>query len=337
MTPLHRPRVTRSLLGAAALLALAAGLSAAQGTTLAVPPLATLGGAAAWTCGSAAIAYTALCGLVARHFTHCRRVTLPLAAQPGLPPLRTVRFPARDATASIEAWYLEAAASSQRPRGAVVFVHGKDACRGELLKVPTLALAAHFAAAGLAVLMIDLRGHGRSSAATLTYGLRERHDVLGAVDWLRAQGHRRIGVLGASMGAAAALLAAAEEPALAAVVADSAFADFAQMIERQFAKLSRLPRGVLPGALAIARLSTGVALDQVRPLDGARALVGRPLLVIHSAGDRFVPASDAQAIAAAGGAELWITPTPGHIGSYRALADAYTARVLGFFTRHLDT
>jgi dipeptidyl aminopeptidase/acylaminoacyl peptidase len=52
--------------------------------------------------------------------------------------------------------------------------------------------------------MIDLRGHGGSSTARLTYGARESQDVLGAVDWLRARGHGRIGVLGASMGAAPA-------------------------------------------------------------------------------------------------------------------------------------
>ncbi|PZR03285.1 MAG: hypothetical protein DI536_36170 [Archangium gephyra] len=122
--------------------------------------------------------------------------------------------------------------------------------------------------------------------------MRERFDVLGAVDWLRAHGYGRVGVLGASMGAATTLFAAAAEPAIAAVVADSPFVDFGLMIERQYRRLSRLPVWFLPGALALGRLLTGIDLLRVRPLDAAAALSGRPALVIHSEGDRFIPAAD---------------------------------------------
>lgn len=271
--------------------------------------------------------YALLAAWVAQRFTTARRrspVAQPAAAQ-------AVRFAARDGQADIAAWYLPADAA----RAAVVFVHGKDACRGDELKTDTQALARQFGAAGFAVLMIDLRGHGDSSRARLTYGQRERYDVLGAVDWLRAQGHRRVGVLGASLGAASSLLAAADEPAIDALVADSAFADFGQMIERQFARQCRLPRCVLPGALAIGRALTGVALQRVRPLDAAARLDGRPCLMIHSAGDHFIPVDDAERLAFIAGAELWVTPTEGHIGSYRAAPAAYAERVTGFFAQHL--
>jgi dipeptidyl aminopeptidase/acylaminoacyl peptidase len=269
--------------------------------------------------------YTGIAGLVAQRFTSAQR------KRPGASSARQVRFAARDGLATIAASYLPAAVA----RGAVVFVHGKDACRGDELKGNTAELAARFNEAGFAVLMIDLRGHGDSSRARLTYGQRERFDVLGAVDWLRAQGHARIGVLGASMGAASTLLAAADEPGIHAVVADSAFCDFGQMIERQYRKLTRLPMILLPGALAIGHALTGVALQTVRPLEAAARLVGRPCLLIHSAGDRFIPVADARRLAAAAQGELWITENEGHIGSYRAEPVAYTARVLGFFEQHL--
>lgn len=275
----------------------------------------------------AALAYVAVCGAVAWRFTTARRAVVP-ALPAGA---RAVRFPARDGRAHIEAWYLHA----DKERGAVIFVHGKDACRGNELKSPTLALARSLVHAGLSVLMIDLRGHGSSSATRLTYGKRERFDVLGAVDWLHAQGHARVGVLSASMGASAALMAAAEEPAIAALVADSAFADFGRMVERQFRKLSGLPRFFLPGALAMARVLTGEDLRRARPIDDARALAGRPVLVIHSEGDRFVPVDDARAIAGAIGAELWTTATDRHIGSFVSDPTAYTQRMLDFFGRHL--
>jgi fermentation-respiration switch protein FrsA (DUF1100 family) len=227
--------------------------------------------------------------------------------------------------------------TAPRERGTVIFVHGKDACRGDELKSPTFALAASLVNAGLSVLMIDLRGHGSSSATRLTYGTRERFDVLGAVDWLHQQGHTRIGVLSASMGAAAALMAAAEEPAIAALVADSAFADFGPLLDRHFRKLSGLPGFVLPGALIAAKLLTGEDLRRARPIGSARALAGTPMLVIHSEGDRFVPVADAHAIARATGAELWTTATDHHVGSYGGDPAAYTQRTLRFFGRHLAT
>lgn len=282
---------------------------------------------AALTLAAALAVYTTVCACVALRFTRARRQQ----PAPWLAAAQAVRLTARDGRAQIAGWYLDPGAA----RGAVLFVHGKDACRGDELKSPSGPLAEALAAAGFAVLAIDLRGHGGSSRARLTYGAHEQHDVLGAVDWLRRRGHAQVGVLGASMGASTALMAAAAEPGIQALVADSPFADFAQMIERQFRRLSRLPACFLPGALAVGRLLTGVDLRRLCPLNHARGLHGRPVLVIHSEGDRFVPLADAQAIAAASGGDLWTTDSKGHIGSFGAAPEAYTARVLAFFSRHL--
>jgi fermentation-respiration switch protein FrsA (DUF1100 family) len=139
------------------------------------------------------------------------------------------------------------------------------------------------------------------------------------------------------MGGACAVLAAAEEPAIGALVTDSAFGSFEQMMERQYAKLARLPHCFLPGALLLGRvLLHGLDVRRVQPLHAMPRLRGRPVLVIHSLGDRFVPASDAQALAQACGAECWRTHSDGHIGSYRAQPLVYAERVTQFFARHLD-
>jgi dipeptidyl aminopeptidase/acylaminoacyl peptidase len=184
-----------------------------------------------------------------------------------------------------------------------------------------------------AVLMIDLRGHGGSSTARLTYGARESQDVLGAVDWLRARGHGRIGVLGASMGAAASLVAAAEEPAIAAVVADSAFADLGDVLRRNYPRKTRLPAASFAATALLARWLTGVDLGRFRPLDAAGALASRLVLLIHGEGDRLVPCEHAHRLAGAIGARLWTTPSLGHLSSYASDPEGYTARVHSFFGR----
>src|SRR6185503_9494707 len=54
----------------------------------------------------------------------------------------------------------------------------------------------------------------------ITYGSRERRDLLGAVDWLLAHGYvpGTIGVLGVSIGAVAGIDAANREPAIGALM-----------------------------------------------------------------------------------------------------------------------
>ncbi len=293
------------------------------------PPLATL-----TLFAMLGLAYVLACACIAHRFTRVRPPRhMPHVAHPQLRE-HAVQFTARDGRAHIDAWYLPA-----EPRqGAVILVHGKDACRGEQGKAPSLALAARLRDVGMSVLLIDLRGHGDSSPARLSYGWHERHDVLGAVDFLRERGYApgRIGVLGVSLGAGTAALAAAEETAIGAVVLDSAFASFEQMLGRQFSRLSRLPDWFLPGTLAAARLLLGVDVRRVQPLSCMPRLRGRPVLVIHSQGDRFVPAADAHALAEACGGECWRTESEGHSGSYRALPLAYEIRVASFFARHLD-
>jgi dienelactone hydrolase len=71
--------------------------------------------------------------------------------------------------------------------------------------------ARDFSGAGLLVLAIDFRGYGASKGPAPSddpYAGLE-HDVLGAVDFLRAQGARRVSVIGGSMGGTAAARALA--------------------------------------------------------------------------------------------------------------------------------
>lgn len=279
----------------------------------------------------AGLAYLVVCARIVRRFTRARR-RRP-RPHPGIDRRDRVQFPAADGRVLIRACYLPA-----RPqRAAVVFVHGKDACRGAEMKAHKVELVLRLRAAGVSVLMLDLRGHGESGAARLTYGAREQFDVRGAVDFLVGRGYEpgRIGVLGASMGGSAALMAAASDARIGALMIDSAFADFAGMLELQYHKLSALPWHFLPGALLLARCVTGVALQRLRPIDAAPALCGRPTLVVHGSDDPLVPCSHARAIAVAARARLWVTASDRHLGSYALDPAAYSRIALRFFTSAL--
>ena len=86
-----------------------------------------------------------------------------------------------------------------------------------------LIYAEFLANAGYGVFMIDLRAHGSSDGDTSTYGLREADDVAGAVDYLLHRldvNGQKIGALGISLGAQAALRGALKTDCIRALVLD---------------------------------------------------------------------------------------------------------------------
>ena len=245
-----------------------------------------------------------------------------------------VRFPAHGGDVRIAGWYLPRAGS----RRAVVLVHGKSVNRwiefgGGFLK---LAVALH--ARGFTVLMIDLRAHGESEGERAGFGLHERRDVVGAVDWLEQQGYApgSIGVLGVSMGAVATIGAAADDPNIGALVADCGFADMGMLLQRQWGAASGgLPDFYRPATIAIGWL-LGYDFYADRPVEEIGRIAPRPVLIIHGDADTLVPLSDAEQLNAAGSSsELWVVHGAGHGGSYRVDPQAYTERVAAFFERHL--
>src|SRR5262249_49183846 len=89
---------------------------------------------------------------------------------------------------------------------AVVVLHGNRGCRGD-----GLPAAEFFAGRGCAVLLVSLRAHGDSTGAVNDFGFSARRDVVAAVAFLeKERPGRPILLNGTSMGAAAAIFAAAE-------------------------------------------------------------------------------------------------------------------------------
>ena len=107
---------------------------------------------------------------------------------------------------------------------------------------------------GFAVLAIDLRNHGDSgrTGGRHTGGVRESADVLGAWDWLvdvRGLPAERIGLFGISLGAASVVIAAGDEPRVAAVWSDSGYGDLDDATRAELRR-NHLPGFLLPGGHA---------------------------------------------------------------------------------------
>jgi alpha-beta hydrolase superfamily lysophospholipase len=199
------------------------------------------------------------------------------------------------------------------PRAAAVIVHGFSAS-ASCPNVGLVADALH--ADDLDVLTYDARGHGDSPGES-TLGDHERHDVDAAVAFA-SERTERVVLVGASMGAIAALRCAATDDRLAGVVTVSCPAAW------------RLPRNVR-GVLAAAMTRTRVGRRATSRLVGVRVasrwtqpappneLVGQlrvPVAFVHGTDDRFISVRDA--------AELWqAAPEPRRLTVVRGMGHAF--------------
>jgi len=179
----------------------------------------------------------------------------------------------------------------EQTTAAVVLVHGFTAS-ADHPNVVALAEALH--AQGWEVISYDARGHGTSTGES-TLGDLERHDVAIAVETARERAETVV-VVGASMGAIAALRYGVTDDELAGTVIVSCPADW---------RLPRNPQGLL--AAVMTRTAVGRAIVsrflQVRiapewgrpepPVDLAARIRG-PLAIVHGDADSFIPVSDAR-------------------------------------------
>jgi fermentation-respiration switch protein FrsA (DUF1100 family) len=282
--------------------------------------------------GLAAAVVNGLSALLVYTYARPRRVWGTDEPPAGL--AEEVEFESPEDGMVLRGWFLPAATDIAGP--ALVMCHGVWTGRRECLP-----MALRFREAGYSVLCFDFRAHGESGGRFISLGHNETRDVLGAIAWLRARPEvdaRRIGLLGFSMGAAAALQAAARSPDVAAVAADSSYAEFVDAVRYSFRRVGRLPHYPFgPLTLYWARLMLRVDARQLRPVDSVGRIAPRPLLLMHGAEDEIVPARHARQLfqAADEPKELWIEPGERHVGTRDNQPDAYFARVEAFFRESL--
>jgi fermentation-respiration switch protein FrsA (DUF1100 family) len=277
---------------------------------------------------------------------------IPLYATPASLGLqyKDVTFPSREDHLRLQGWFIPGVLpnGSLTAERTIIVVHGNQANRADK-SVGLLKLSGVFARSGFAVLAFDVRGNGESPPAPRSFGYFEQRDVLGAVDFLRAGTFpypelgrpRVIAGWGLSMGGSALILAAAHEPTISAIVADSTAADYLPILEREVPKGDHLPPLFTPGALLAARAIYGMDFYAVRPVDVVAQLAPRPLFFIQGGADTFVPPSDMSVLAAAAESvpnahvQTWLVPGATHSQAYNTQPQAYVNRVIAFYTAAL--
>jgi len=191
--------------------------------------------------------------------------------------------------------------------------------------------------AGNNVLLFDFRGVGESDLGPQSVGYNELPDARAAVQFaLQRQSGARVGLIGYSMGAAVAILVAAQDPAVRAVVADSSYARLRDVIAFAY-RQKRLPPLLLAVTEMVNHWRYGYTWSTMQPLDAVEKIAPRPLLIIHGSNDAVTPVEQAYELYEAAGEpkELWIAEGARHCGAYFIDREAYVSRVANFFATSL--
>lgn len=212
------------------------------------------------------------------------------ASPQGLP-WREVRLPTVNGK-RLFGWFIPAGGRAP----ALVVMHGWGG-NAEMM----LPLAAPLHDRGYALLLVDARCHGQSDDDSFASLPRFAEDIDAALAWLAGQPEvdaARLGVIGHSVGAGAALLAASRRRDLRAVVSLAAFAHPAGMMRRWLAS-KRIPHWPF-GAyiLAYVQRVIGFRFDDIAPCHTI-ARVTCPVLLVHGLEDDTVPVDEARQIHAA--------------------------------------
>lgn len=230
--------------------------------------------------------------------------------------------------AMIKGWLV----AGQKGKGVILLLHGVRDDRRSMWH-----RAVFLQALGYHVLMMDFQAHGESVGRAISFGAREALDVQAALDYLAAQlPGEPIGVIGASLGGAALVLA---EPKgrVRAVVLEAVYPTIEEAVADRLTRYLGAP-GAWLAPLLLWQLEPrlGVKPEMLRPIEHIVALQA-PVLLLNGTLDQNTTPAEAQRLyaAAAEPKTLWLVPGAAHVDLYRAAPDEYRARITAFFARYM--
>jgi fermentation-respiration switch protein FrsA (DUF1100 family) len=230
--------------------------------------------------------------------------------------------------AILKGWYDPAVT----PKGTIILMHGVHASR---IIMKDRAKFLH--KAGFSVLLYDSRAHGESTGKKITFGYLESRDAQAAVALARSFGpDQRIGILGMTLGGAAALLADPPLP-VDALVLESVYPSMDRAIANRIEmRLGRWAGSLTPLFTLQFPFWIGISADQLRPIDHVSKLP-TPKLFIAGTEDRQTPIEESRQLfdRAAEPKEMWAVPGAGHVDFHKQSAE-YEDRILRFFTKYLS-
>lgn len=215
---------------------------------------------------------------------------------------------------SIRGWFVPA--SSDR---AVIIAHGLGANKSNFIGTVDM-----WHRLGFNVLIFDFRGHGLSDGHTVSFGYKERLDVMAGLKYLlevKKFPPDKITGYGVSFGGAAMIHAANEMRVFHKIIIDSSFANLGDMAETIVdgeiiipAFCRRLFKEI---GLFFVRVDLGFDIRDHSPENVVGRLAGTPILFIHGKGDPLINWKQTERLYKNAGEpkQVFFLETQGHFGT----------------------
>jgi pimeloyl-ACP methyl ester carboxylesterase len=207
----------------------------------------------------------------------------------GLVGVSEVAFPSQSGSV-LRAWY----APGRAGFGAVLLLHGVGSNRTSML-----SRLRFLHARGYAVLAPDFQAAGESPGEHVTFGARESLDAAASVQFLRDSApNERLGVIGVSMGGAAALVGPRPLD-VDAMVLESVYPTFRDAVSDRLrvwlGPVGLLGPAIAPLLIGVVGPEIGIDENSLRPIERIGS-VREPVLMLTGSKDQYTPIEESLAL-----------------------------------------
>ena len=219
----------------------------------------------------------------------------------------------------------------------VILIHGYTGNARQMVYA-----AKEFLAEGFHVLLIDLRGHGKSEGTHIGMGWLDRLDILQWIQEIMRQDNKaNIVLYGISMGAAAVMMTIGEllPSNVKVAIEDSGYTSIWDEFAWELKTIFHLPPTyVLHCARWVAKRKAGYDIKQgscIRQLQKTKI----PILMIHGTEDSFVPFSMQEELyqAVQGKKQKLVVEGAAHVESYQKQPELYWNTIKEFIKENIES
>ncbi len=189
------------------------------------------------------------------------------------------------------------------------------------------------------LLLIELRGHGKSEGKYIDFGIKSRYDILNWIDYINySYNNPKIGLYGLSMGASSIMMTTnfTLPKNIKFIIEDSGFTSAKEELQYQLRKVFHFPAfPTLMLANSYIKMKHGFTINDGSAINALR-YNNVPILFIHGDDDKLVPTYMINKLyeANAGIKDKLIIKNAGHIGSMFKSKEEYWNKINKFIIKN---